>query len=319
MSEAADTDLDTELDDALFDADEPDEDEAPEGEEDEGEGEEDEEAAAAKLKAEKKPETERGDLPPEEVAKRYANTKVALQAERRQRRELEQRLEALERGEPARKPAEARGRAEPEEEIDPETDPMGALKQMRAKIAAYEAQEREETQTQAQREAQEAAISQVERQFAEHEEDFREERPDYDDAARHYAESRARELLSFGIASQNIQPMLRKEFASLAATAIGAKKNPAAVVYEMAKGRGYVKGGKPKADAEGEAGKKPSTKLKDIARGARAASVMKPAGGRVGGVDAETVSRINIRSREGREAFEREFAKLEKVSGGARR
>jgi len=321
MSEAADAeveDLDLPLDDEQPEVDERDDEDAPEDE-----GDEDEAAAARAAAAKKAKEGAQGDdLPPEEIRKRYDNTTAALREERGKRRELERRLEAIERGEgrsmEARQPRQER---QQEEDIDPEVDPMGALRQLRAKVAAYEAEERMEAETQQQRQAKDEAIAQVERAFEEHEADFRDEHPDYDAAAKHYAESRARELLSFGIQPKNVQTMLREEFANLAAMAIRARKNPAAVVYEAAKGRGYAKGKAAPADAD-KADKGAGSKLKDIARGARATSALQTGGGRSStGVDAETIARINIRTPEGRAAFQREFAKLEQEAkaGGGRR
>lgn len=308
MSEAADADLSEEL---ILDPEPEEVDADAEGAE---EGEEGADEAAAR-----QAEAERAPLPAEELQRRYDNTRTALSEERSKRRELERRLEALESG-GGRRPADeerGRGRAEPEEEIDPDVDPIGAMKQLRAKVAAYEAQDRLERENEEQRQRRESAIGRVEQRLQEHETDFREDHPDYDDAARHYAQARARELLGFGISEGNVKTMLREEFAVLAQRAMEARKNPAAVVYEMAKGRGYKRGGVAKEPAADKGGKAPTgagaqTRLKDIARGARATSALQAGGGRSGsGADAETISRININSKAGRAQFEREFAKLE--------
>lgn len=309
MSEAADADLSEDL---ILDP-EPEEVEAEaEGVE---EGDESADDAAAR-----QAEAERAPLPAEELQRRYDNTRTALSEERSKRRELERRLEALESGGGRRQADDTRAtdRRAPadEEDIDPDVDPIGAMKQLRAKVAAYEAQDRLERENEEQRQRRETAIGRVEQRLQEHETDFREDHPDYDDAARHYAQARARELLGFGISEGNVKTMLREEFAVLAQRAMEARKNPAAVVYEMAKGRGYKRGGTAKEPAD-KGGKAPTgagaqTRLKDIARGARATSALQAGGGRSGsGADAETISRININSKAGRAQFEREFAKLE--------
>ncbi len=309
MSEAADADLSEDL---ILD---------PEPEEVDGEAEGAEEGdEGADDAAARQTEAERAPLPAEELQRRYDNTRTALSEERSKRRELERRLEALESGGGRRQADDARAadrRAPAEEEdIDPDVDPIGAMKQLRAKVAAYEAQDRLERENEEQRQRRETAIGRVEQRLQEHETDFREDHPDYDDAARHYAQARARELLGFGISEGNVKTMLREEFAVLAQRAMEARKNPAAVVYEMAKGRGYKRGwtAKESADKGGKAtaGAGSQTRLKDIARGARATSALQAGGGRSSsGADAETISRININSKAGRAQFEREFAKLE--------
>lgn len=256
---------------------------------------------------ESKPAAAQAPLAPEEVTKRLNQTKTALAAERGRRRETERQLRDALAGREAA-PRQQERRVEPEVEIDPESDPLGALKQMRAKIAAYETAAALDERTDAERAAREAQIGRVEEAFQEHEADFRDEHPDYDAAAKHYAVSRAQELMQFGLDPAKIQPMLREEFASLAATAIRAKKNPAAVVYELAKGRGYSG----QAADPGRVGKEKG-KLADVARGQRATSPLSQGGGRTpAGLDATTVGNINIRSKEGAAAFEKAFDALER-------
>lgn len=258
---------------------------------------------------------QRPPLPPEELAKRYENTRTALAEERRARRDLERRLEALESGRVARQEPQQRQDAQPEEEIDPEVDPLGALKQMRAKVKAYEQAERLDQQTEAQRQQQEERFRRVERELSEHEADFKEEHPDYDDAAKHYAVTRAKELMGFGLTPQQIQPMLREEFATLAATAIGARKNPAAVVYELAKGRGY---GQKTPDPKGEA--KPGGKIEALQRGQQASSALSRTAGRAtAGLDVATIANIDIHTKKGAEAFDKAFEALERRAKAAER
>ena len=95
---------------------------------------------------ERKAAADKAPLSAEEVNKRYENTRTALSEERRTRRALERRLEALERGEraPTAERPQRQAQAEPEADIDPEEDPIGALKQMTAKLKAYEQAEQQE-------------------------------------------------------------------------------------------------------------------------------------------------------------------------------
>lgn len=268
----------------------------------------------------------RAPLPVEELQKRYDNTRTALQEERRARRDADRRIAALEAGQGGEGRAQQRREAEPEAEIDPEVDPLGALKQQAAKIKAYEAAQRQNDQTDAQRQAQERTFARVEAQLADHEADFREDHPDYDEAAKHYSTARAQELAAFGLAPPQIVAVLREEFTKLAQTAINARKNPAAVVYEMAKGRGYgAKGGQAQAPAErGADGRfKPAPtggKLDTVANGQRATSPLGRAGGRPNpGLDARTIGNINIRDKKGGEAFDKAFAAYERQAKAAER
>jgi hypothetical protein len=288
-----------------------------EDDDEEGEGK------PAKAAAKKKDgaEGEREPLSPEEVTKRNDSLKIALANERRERRALERRLQALEEGREARGEGD-RGRrreAEPEAEIDPDVDPIGALKQMRAKVAAYEELERQDQQTQAQAEAEERRFRQVEAQLAEHEADFRDDNPDYDDAAAFYAQSRARELLAYGIPKDRVPGMLRKEFNELAATAMKARKNPAGVVYGLSKERGFGKTPAAKDGKAGDAAKDGKGKIGDLIRGAKATNPTAGASRGAAELDAATVARINIHDPKGGEAFDKAFERLEKQMKAAER
>ncbi len=175
---------------------------------------------------EKKPEGKPA-LDSAELERRLANARIALSTERAKRREAERRAEArADRDGDERAPAARVARQEEPEEIDPDVDPVGALKQATAKIRAYEAAQRLDEQTDAQRQARDRQLASVENALSEHETDFREDHPDYDDAAKHYAVARAQELTGFGLAPAQILPMLREEFATLASTAIRAGKKP---------------------------------------------------------------------------------------------
>lgn len=269
------------------------------GEEGDGQGEK---------KASKAVGEARAPLSLEEVSQRYDNARTALSEERRERRALQRRLEALESGDaPPARQQQRQAQAEPEAEIDPEEDPIGALKQMRAKVKAYEAAERQDNLTAEQERRQDRQLQAVEAQLIDHEADFRDDNPDYDDAAKHYAVARAQELMSFGLEPKQIEPMLRKEFADLTSTAINARKNPAAVIYQLAKGRGFGTKANPTPDP-----KKPS-KLDALERGQRATSPLGRAGGRAtNGLDAETIANINIRDPKGGEAFDKAWEAMER-------
>lgn len=283
------------------------------GEDQSGEaGHDDDGGDADEGQGEKKPakaaDTPRAPLSLEEVSQRYDNARTALSEERRERRALQRRLEALESGDaPPARQQQRQARPEPEAEIDPEEDPIGALKQMRAKVKAYEQAEQQDNLTAEQERRQDRQLQAVEAQLIDHEADFRDDNPDYDDAAKHYAVARATELVSFGLEPGQVQKMLRKEFAELTSTAISARKNPAAVIYQLAKGRGFGVKTPPTPDP-----KKPS-RLDALERGQRATSPLARSGGRPSnGLDAETISNINIRDPKGAEAFDKAWEAMER-------
>lgn len=274
--------------------------ERTDGGEGEGEGEE----------RQQQQQQERQPLSAEELESRYQNTRTALAEERRERRALQRQIDELRRGGPAPEQRQHQQRQEPEAEIDPEEDPIGALRQMRAKIRAYEQAEEQATRSSAEQQRVERGIQATFVELGEYERDFREENADYDKAAAHYAQARAHELMNFGIQPAKVQTMLREEFANLARSAVGAGKNPAAVIYQLAKGRGFGTG-KP-GPGQGEQPGKVS-KLDELAKGARAASPLSRSGGRPSnGLDATTVANINIRDPKGAEAFDKAWDAMER-------
>lgn len=246
----------------------------------------------------------RQPLSPAELEQRYSNTRTALATERRERRAEAAQRERLER-EVADLRAMVTGGARPSQgqgasdaRIDPEEDPIGALHQMSGIIDAYQRAERQEQLSDEQRQAQEREYQQVEASMSDFETDFREDHEDYGDAAKHYAVARAKELMSFGMPQGSVEGVLREEFSKLVKAAIRAQKNPAAVVYELAKGRGY-------------GGEKGKAKLETLAQGARRTSPLRSGGRASNGIDAATVANINIRSRKGGEDFDKAWAAME--------
>jgi hypothetical protein len=145
----------------------------------------------------------------------------------------------------------------PTEIPDINTDPVGHFKALRAQDRA------ELDQMKAWKVAQERQFEQtnnVQRisQLAQAQEsEFKKTTPDYDQASAHLMQQRDAELLAYGISD----PMERKNIIAqdaiqIAASALGQNKNPAQVIYEMSKARGYV--GKAPAAASPAPGKAPT-------------------------------------------------------------
>lgn len=152
---------------------------------------------------------------------------AALHEERLKRQAVEKELADLRAG---RTP-------EPEKtaEIDPETDPIAALKEVRA----YQQQQREQGERQQQ---EQAFVSRVQS----HEADFAAATPDYAAAITHLREHRANEII--GIAKALNKPLtqemlgaqLRHEALATANDALQAGMNPGEFYYKLAQARGYA-------------------------------------------------------------------------------
>jgi len=192
------------------------------------------------------PERERGQVPYE-----------AMKAEREQRKvqdreiaELRGQIEAM-RGFMQPKAAELDA-----PEIDPEADPIGALKAIREEMAQLK-QAREGQSRQQQMLTQSAA---AEQQFAG-------QHADYPQAVAFARASRANELRAYGFDDMQIATQLKSEELGLIEHCLTARRNPAEVIYETAKARGYAP--KPKGS--------PSSPASPITQAAVPAAAVQPA------------------------------------------
>jgi len=222
-------------------------------------------------------------------------------AERRQRQEaearasrLEERLNALERG--GGKDAEIDFSKIPSA-VD---DPIGNLEALRV-IAEKMSREHQEQQRQTQAQTQqERQFQQINTRMQEYEGDFRAIQPDYNDAAEFFRQSRIKDYEEQGYTGAELNKALTDEFVGLVARTMQSGKDPAEVVYNLAKNRGF--GGeqrKPVVD-------KPSEKLQTIARGQQSSRSLSQMGGKQGGsnLTMESVSKLD-----GAE-FDKAFARL---------
>lgn len=264
-------------------------------------------------------EQQQEPLSREELDKRYQNLQRAF---RQQRAELRNRNRGRDDLDPApREQRQERTPAEPDTPIDPDVDPLGALKQMRETIANYQRAEDLKAQNEEAAGRQERALAAVEAKLEEYEADFKIDHPDYGLAARHFAEMRARELIQFGVGAAELPTMLRQEFAAVVARAVKSGRDPAAVVYNLAKGRGYkAKGAADPAADKGDKGKgrraaaepqsraaarKPNPNLERIREGGKSTSPLGRSGGTPRELDAGTIANIDISTAAGRKAFDK--------------
>ena len=155
----------------------------------------------------------------EERQKRAEAERKAAEVERRIA-ELTVRLEQI----APKQPAQPEAPPPP----DPETDPIGALKyqnEMLQSLRNREEQARYEQELQAT--AYRAAT------------EFAAQAPDYRDAYKYAVDTRAVELSILGVPNDEIPAILKREELSLIANAKHTGRNPAQIIYEFAKARGY--------------------------------------------------------------------------------
>lgn len=122
---------------------------------------------------------------------------------------------------------------------DPNSDPLGnmlhQLDQVNKNVADLQAKLLDQ-QTQQQ---QNAAFQRFQAQVQNLRDDFVKTTPDFQAAYDHMRSVRAADLRSYGISEDNIAKQIFTEEFNLSQNAIGAAKNPAAELYEMAKRHGY--------------------------------------------------------------------------------
>lgn len=151
----------------------------------------------------------------------------ALQEERRQNKELAERLAQIEQA--MRQQQQSKEEAQPDDQgPDPETDPIGALKWERQKRIEYE------QQMQA-RQGQERLTN----VYASSAREFATKTPDFKDAYEFAITSRGKQLAALGYDVASINETIRNEEMNLAAQALQNGRNPAEVIYEFAKSYGY--------------------------------------------------------------------------------
>lgn len=206
---------------------------------------------------------------------------AALHEERERRKELQRQIEDVNRRADerfnliAQKLAASAPPADPaKREIpDPEKDAVGAIRVTAEEVKVLSDFKRQ-VETQA---AQSQAIQAVLAHASRLETEFEKENPDFQAASAHLRDSRAQELSALGVDQYRVRQILGLEKLQLAQAALQQGRNPAEVIYALAKMRGYAParaGGKATAGAEGEA-----AKLARIARGQEAGASLGAASG----------------------------------------
>ena len=124
---------------------------------------------------------------------------------------------------------------------DPDADPIGAVRALAQMVHAQRVQQYEQQQAQ-QRQQQEAQTYQTLTGYMEQgEAEFRQQAPDYNDAATYLVQSRKAELKALGYPDEQIDEGIRYEYLQLINDAAQRGQNPAALVYAQANARGYAR------------------------------------------------------------------------------
>lgn len=207
-------------------------------------------------------------LPPEALA--------AVRIEREEKKTLR---EALKTAEDARKASDERfstlekrtnlileklvpkeEAAKPEVIPDFETDPAGwiagtmkatgkSIQEIQTELAAGRQEKAQQTEQQKQQEVVRGVISMA----AASEREFLAANPDYNDAGAFLQTVRVSQLEAIGYNAEEVQAIIQQEKFAIASKAQAAGKNPAEIVYNIAKTMGYAKKAKP-AEGQGDGG-----------------------------------------------------------------
>lgn len=166
-----------------------------------------------------------------------------------------------------------------EQEFD--ADPLGAIRReiQDLKQSQSKAQQTTQQQTEQMQRAQE-----LERTVASQVQQYTAQQPDYPDALNHLMRVRAEELQIWGAGEAEIPRLLEAEAQQIAESAVQSGRNPAELVYQMAKLRGY-------APAPKEA--KPKATVERIDRGQKAAQSLSNTQGEAEGVGLTDIAKMS--------------------------
>jgi len=206
---------------------------------------------------------------------------AALHEERERRKELQRQIEDVNRRADerfnliAQKLAASAPAAESKREMpDPEKDAVGAIR-MTAEEVKVLSDFKRQVEAQA---AQSQAIQAVFAHAARLENEFESRTPDFQTASTFLRETRAQELATLGVDPYRVQQILGLEKLQLAQAALQQGRNPAEIIYALAKMRGYSpNAGAPKGKAA--AGDAEAAKLARIAKGQEAGTSLGAASG----------------------------------------
>ncbi len=258
---------------------------------------------------EEKTEQKLTPLPPEEWEKRARSNSAALKEERQRRRDLEARLEALE----AAKPKEET----PDELLeligalrDDDEDPISDIESVKRALKLFAQRQKAEAEAEASSRGKQTEQQRFMSTVMDFEAEFREERPDYDNAAKFLRESIQAELEVRGYSGEELQRALASELIGMTQTALKAQKNPAEIAYSLAERRGYKPGSVAKTEekAERKEEKQPvidttTEKLQTLQKGQQAGRSLSAVGGKSGDGSMTLTKAANLKGKDVLKAY----------------
>ena len=243
------------------------------------------------------PALERAPLSPAEYEKRLNAATRDLRENRAETRALREMIGMIQA-----RPQLAAEMRQDDAEPDLEQDPIAWMKYAKKELDTYKGNAAQQAAAEKAANERNQAQSQIARQMNDYERDFRLDHPDYDNAVAHFRKVRAEELAEEGLSGQELNNTLVESLVSAVARAIRAGKDPAEVVYKLAKNRGF--------------GVDDTTKkLQTIERAQEAGRSLSNAGGRQGDGDL-TIEQVN--KLKGK-AFTEAFAKFKAQAKAAER
>ena len=180
----------------------------------------------------------------------------ALLAEQQTRAQLQAQLQQLQ--------ATATQKPEPVAP-DPEVDPLGAMMHQLNNVNNTVADLQTKLLAQQQVQAQTEALLSFQSSMKSVRDEYVKATPDFDAAYNHLRSVRADDMRVVGIPDAKIQQILLQDEIAIAQTALQTGKNPAAVMYEMAKRHGYT--------AKPAGATTPASKLDTLQAGMQAAKL----------------------------------------------
>lgn len=252
-------------------------------------------------------------LSPDEVEKRWLDTKSALKEARAEARRLKAEKDALEEQKRAQPDADELmaliGSLRDDDE-DPISDIEGVKKALKLFMARQQAEAEAERTTNARQTQQQRFMADMISQ----EKEFREEKADYDDAAKYLRESIEFELEQQGLKGDELKRALSGELFGMAQRAMAANLNPAEVAYTLAGKRGYKPGDAKVVQDKSAAVDKAVEKVQTLNKGQQAGRSLSAVGGKSGDNDITPSSVAKLSGKELLEGYKK-LAQQEKRAG----
>lgn len=256
---------------------------------------------------------ERAPLEREELETRLTQTKQAMKEARRAERELRDRLAALEA-----KQAEQPGADELlsiiEQLRDDDEDPISDIEGVKRALKIFAQRQKAEAEAERTTNARQTQQQRFMADMISQEKEFREEKADYDDAAKYLRESIEFELQQQGLKGDELKRALSGELFGMAQRAMAANLNPAEVAYTLAAKRGYKPGDAKATQDKSAAVDKAAEKVQTLNKGQQAGRSLSAVGGKSGDNDITPSSVAKLSGKELLEGYKK-LAQQEKRAG----